>query len=209
MRSISLKLMASAAILVSFAASAHAAYVVTIKQDGANVVADGSGTIDLAALYSLGSGSYFSYLYPGAAQIITGPVSPTGVSYDAYGYPALIGPSSFGPGFTGFATSGGGDVVGIFAQNSEIIVPTGYVSGSPLSDSSTYAGRTLASLGLTRGSYEWTWGSGPTEDSFTVEVGVPEPSTWAMLLMGFAGLASRPLASLWRKRRNPLAPRLS
>jgi hypothetical protein len=47
MRSVSLKLMASAAILVSFAASAHAAYVVTIEQEGANVVAAGSGTLDL------------------------------------------------------------------------------------------------------------------------------------------------------------------
>jgi hypothetical protein len=103
------------------------------------------------------------------------------------------------------ASSGSGDFVGVREQVGGIDVPTGYVSGSPLSDSSTYAGQTFASLGLTPGSYTWTWGSGPTADSFTLDIGVvPEPSTWAMLLMGFAGLAS-----VWRKRRGPLAPRLS
>jgi PEP-CTERM motif len=160
-------------------------------------------------LYSLGSNSYFSYLYPAFRQLVIGPGLPTAVNYDVYGAPALIGPSNFGPGGSTFASSGGGDIVGIFAPIGSIIVPTGYVSGSPLSDSSTFAGQTFASLGVTPGSYKWTWGSGPTADGFTIEVGVPEPSTWAMLLIGFAGLATRPLASLWRKRRNPLAARLS
>jgi hypothetical protein len=65
------------------------------------------------------------------------------------------------------------------------------MSGDPLSDTSTYDNATFASLGATPGTYTWTWGSGAHADSFTLQIGaaaVPEPSTWAMMLLGFAGL---------------------
>ena len=68
-------------------------------------------------------------------------------------------------------------------------MPEGYVSGSALSDSSTYDFASLASLDVTPGVYTWTWGSGADADSFTLIAGnVPEPSTWAMMLLGLAGL---------------------
>jgi hypothetical protein len=68
-------------------------------------------------------------------------------------------------------------------------VPSGYVSGTSLSDTSTYDGATFASLGVTPGVYKWTWGSGTNADSFKLDiVAVPEPSTWIMMLAGFAGL---------------------
>ena len=68
-------------------------------------------------------------------------------------------------------------------------MPAGYVSGNPLSDTSTYDGQTFSSLGATPGRYEWTWGSGANQN-FTLVIGtvVPEPSTWAMMALGFAGL---------------------
>jgi PEP-CTERM motif len=75
-----------------------------------------------------------------------------------------------------------------------------YVSGSPLSETSTYLGATFASLGVTPGQYVYTWGSGDHADSFTINIGaspVPEPSTWAMMLIGFAGLG---YAALKHKR---------
>ena len=67
-----------------------------------------------------------------------------------------------------------------------------YVSGSALSDTSTYANQTFASLGATPGTDEWTWGTGAHADSFTLEVGpvaaVPEPASLSLLVMGLAGL---------------------
>ena len=69
-------------------------------------------------------------------------------------------------------------------------MPTGYVSGHPLSDTSTYSGQTLATIGATPGKFEWKWGTGPNQN-FTLVIGgspVPEPSTWAMMVLGFAVL---------------------
>jgi hypothetical protein len=67
-------------------------------------------------------------------------------------------------------------------QAPTLFVPTGYVSGTALSATDTYSGQTFVSLGLTPGTYTWTWGTGANADSFKVQIGpaataVPEPST--------------------------------
>jgi hypothetical protein len=86
------------------------------------------------------------------------------------------------------ANSGNGDAVALFytlVNTSFIFVPQGYASGSPLSDSATYNNQTFASLGVTPGTYEWTWGTGPNQN-FTLEIGavspVPEPPIGPVLL---------------------------
>jgi hypothetical protein len=70
----------------------------------------------------------------------------------------------------------------------------GYVSGASLGTSTaTWTGATITSLGLAPGAYMWSWGSGATADTFTLDIAagriaVPELATWAMMLLGFAGL---------------------
>lgn len=179
------------AVLAGYGLSAppaRAGYVVDLTLQGSNVVATGSGPIDLTSLIYQDSAQDRGALVPNSATIITGPLSP-----DDY-YTGLTGPTNFGSGYGGVASSNAGDIVGIgFGYLGTVYydllsVPKGYVSDSALSDTSTYSGQTFSSLGVTPGTYEWTWGSGANQN-FTLVVGeVPEPTTWSMMLVGFAGL---------------------
>jgi hypothetical protein len=75
-------------------------------------------------------------------------------------------------------------VVGIVGSTSPgaLFVPTGY-SGTLLSDSATYSGQTFASLGVTPGTYVWTWGTGVNQN-FTLIAAVPEAgSTFGLLFV--------------------------
>ena len=79
-----------------------------------------------------------------------------------------------------------------------LAVPEGYVSGAALSDSMTFDNATFASLGVTAGTYVWTWGTGLPNQNFTLIIGgfgVPDGGTTVSLL-GFALLG---LAALRRK----------
>jgi hypothetical protein len=53
----------------------------------------------------------------------------------------------------------------------------------------TYAGRTLASMGLTLGSCVYNWGDGQDADSFTISI-IPEPSHVLLVLLGLVPLLS-------------------
>jgi hypothetical protein len=185
---------AGAAVVIGLGLSvapARAAYVVDLREVGSDVVATGSGTIDLTDL-SLFQSSAFSVtaISPSFGAIVTGPAS--GGHLDVYS--GFSGPLNFGSGSQTSPSSGGGDLVGISGLITvrHLGVPAGYMSGSALSDTMTFDNTTFASLGATPGTYTWTWGSGAHADSFTLDIiaatVVPEPSTWAMMLVGFAGL---------------------
>ena len=189
-----------AAMLIGLSASARAAYVVDLTETGGNVVATGSGAIDLTGLESNVLTGGMAFLNPSLGAIRTGPPPFTPIEgYDAVN--GFTGPANFGSGGAIVASSGSGDPVSFFfgfsPSDNELDVPQGYVSNSALSDTSTYNGQTFSSLGATPGVYKWTWGTGANQN-FTLVIGeVPEPSTWAMMLLGFAGLG---LAG-WRHRR--------
>jgi hypothetical protein len=44
------------------------------------------------------------------------------------------------------------------------------VSGTQLKNTATYTGQTISSLGLTPGTYTWTWGTGAHADSFVLVI---------------------------------------
>ncbi|RYF47320.1 MAG: IPTL-CTERM sorting domain-containing protein [Comamonadaceae bacterium] len=101
-------------------------------------------------------------------------------------YNSAVGPASFGPGGFSAATTGVNDLVGVIGGNGQILVPQGYLSGTPLSSTATWNGATIAGLGLTPGTYTWTWAS----DTFRVIIGaaapasgIPTLSEWGLILM--------------------------
>ena len=176
---------------------ARAAYIVTFSQVGPDVVASGTGTIDLNGLTFVTSGTSVPQVAPTFATEATGTAGMLSEYSGASGCrdraQAARGPLSFGPGVITGATTGTGDLVGVQALTGGpgfVFVPMGYVSGAPLSDTATYTGQTLVTLGLTPGAYLYSFGSGAEADTFTVSVGggapVPEPASLALL--GTAGL---------------------
>jgi hypothetical protein len=184
----------SAVMLIGLSAPpAEAGYVVDLTQQGSNVVATGSGAIDLTGLSFTGRGAGSAQIEPADGVMLTG---LTGlVNSDVY---VGLTQVSFGSATITFANSGSGGFAGPFF--SELWVPGGYVSDSPLSSTATYDSQTFSSLGVTPGTHKWTWGDGANQN-FTLVIGeVPEPSTWAMMALGFAGLGLAGFRSAWRHR---------
>jgi PEP-CTERM motif len=174
---------AISALAALAAPSAQAKYVAIFQEIGANVEEVGGGTLDTTDLILDGATTNNPGLVPQTATF------HSGVFGEALEYRGISGPNNFGVGGFAAPNSSSGDAVGLLGEFTELIVPGHYNSGDPLSETSTYLNATFASLGMTQGTYVWTWGDGDHADTFTIQIGeVPEPSTWAMMLLGFAGL---------------------
>jgi hypothetical protein len=187
--------------------NARADVIVTFTQVGADVVATGSGSFDTAALTNdLTIPNVPAFTQSAYATLDIGSTE-TVLRYDDFSNFIPVGPTDFGTDPAALsASSGTGDNFGFgeFAQDPSpypglIVVPTGYISGSPLSGTATWDNQTFSSLGIVPGSYTWTWGSGPTADSFTIDVNsstTPEPGTLAL------SVAAAALLILGRRKRS-------
>jgi len=187
------------AILLSGVPVAQAGYIVTLKQVGSDVVATGSGAIDLGGLHFR-----FHGIAGGPPEIVPFDAIisflPNLANIDVYR--GLTGPTTFGLRRRDefLANTFSGDPVAISAATAslslgEIAVPLGYVSGTPLLSSMTFNNATIGSLGARPGIYNWTWGTRPNQN-FTLQIGtVPDSgSTVRLLLLGLTALlgVSRP-----------------
>jgi hypothetical protein len=163
---------------ISATTAANAAIVITVTEVGTDVRADGSGTADTtgATMYGSTSGS----------ATIRGSLGILRVGTGSYNIFAATGPSAFGSGSTVKGSAVLGSVIGVDGVTQTIMLSTGYISNSFISSTATFANQTLASLGLTPGSYVYSL----PNDTVTVNIGpvaaaVPETATWAMMITGF------------------------
>ena len=148
-------------------------FTITINEVGSNVVMTGSGTLNITDLTTVATNQGpmgGAGLGTSSATFILGSV---GSFFDEYSGFTTV-PSNFGSGGGASATSSTGDVMGVIWQGappSHLIVPTGYTSGTYITGSQTFNSQTFSSLGLTPGTYTYTWGTGPNADSINVVVG--------------------------------------
>lgn len=174
------------------ATNARAALIINVNEVGSDVVVTAAGTLNLTALSGNESEVTGGIIW--AAAIVGSVISvgsPSSIPVDEY--QLVSGPASFGTGAMFQADSGSGDLVAL-ATNGWIVVPAGYISGAPLSSTSTFEDESLDSLGLTTGSYVYSWGTGPTADTLTLNIGVasvPEPSYAGPLALLIGACAAR------------------
>ncbi|MGA0175813.1 MAG: PEP-CTERM sorting domain-containing protein [Chthoniobacterales bacterium] len=189
-KSLALGLVAAAALAAGNSAQADLSF--TMTETGSGVTLTGSGSFNFGGSLSTSGAGFGSIVRPDLAFFDTGPL----VTGHDYANDAIVsGPTSFGSGADTVATSGSGDTFGVRVQFlNDVYLPSGYTSGNALSGEAFWSGATLASLGVTPGTYNWNTSYGGVDDTITLNV-VPEPSSAA--LIGFAALGY----GLLRRRR--------
>jgi len=156
-------------------------FTVRVSEVGSDVVWSGSGSFNLSALSLASSGNNGSAFSALAGIWAIGPTTPCqrygGASLTGYSTTFgnnLVVPTPISSGSTFGVTSGG-------VSGRVVIVPSGYVSNTVISGTATYTGATIASMGLTPGTYTWAWGSGANSSSIVMTIEsssvTPTPTT--------------------------------
>src|SRR5262249_39298145 len=142
-----------------------------------NVVANGTGSLNLTDLTPGGSIPITpSILWPVRPEVELG-LAAQGQSYTGFSRPPDIGPG----GVTAASSESG---TAFELVHDVLWLASSYKSGDQFTSGGTWDNTTISGLGLTPGTYEWTWGSAAngTADDIKVVIpsettGVPEPST--------------------------------
>ena len=151
-------------------------FTINIYESGSDVVMTASGSLNINDLTfvnnsNLGGGG----IGINTATFIMGALG----SFDTYSGITTF-PSSFGTGSGAGSSSSSGDIIGVIVDMVPpyfLAVPSGYTSGSQISSIQTFNNQSFSSLGLTPGTYTYTWGSGANADAINVVVGGTPPVT--------------------------------
>lgn len=171
--------LAAAAALACGATTANAAVIINITQNTGGVTATTSGFLDTAGFTKVVTATLVPTVR-GTAFFFSG---ANGAGLDAYS--GFTGPTFGTTQMTG-ASSSSGAPFGFNLGNNRLFLPTAYVSGTAINSTANWQFLTLSGMGLTAGSYVYSIGT----ERVTLNIGqpvaaVPEPATWALMLLGF------------------------
>lgn len=183
------KIYLAALVVLLSPMAANADVVITVAEAGGDVVFDISGSLDLTGASSAGAGSVYGRGIIGGGNnwYVAG---GDGGAWESYALSAFDG--SFGTLLTYFSspTSIAGDRFFIWGNGGlvqQVGVAQGYVSGAAISSSFLFSGVTFANLGLIEGTYDYSIPNSLIRMNIG-RVSVPEPSTFALLGLGLAGI---------------------
>jgi hypothetical protein len=187
-------------------------YIVTIEQVGANVVATGSGEFDLTGLTAFASSpaSFDTGINPsngwnpsgslvylgGALYVVEYIGTPTTETSNFIGSGGNTVADDFSGPLVEFRDAG---YIALFLPNGSPSGVTWLPNDSVLLSSSTdiFYNTTIADLGITPGTYTWTWGPG-ADQSFTIQIVATTPPniTITQKLTNDTGFSHTDLTSL-------------
>lgn len=180
------RIFAALAALCFSVGSADAAVTWDFEETASGVFGTLSGSLDLTGATSYRTGPYSKALTPNYAVLSTGG--------DLSIFSGATGPKSFGTSNSKSPTVSG-SLFYLYGAQGQYGVSNSYVSGSALSGTMNFAGATLASLGLSEGSFVWTVPGDTITLNFRTATPVPLPASLPLLL------AALGTGALLRRRR--------
>jgi len=159
--------------------AATAPFSASFVESGSDVVLSFEGTLDLTGLnFSQTTNAVAGGVGPAQAAFGIGPSGT--IPVDAYTGGTFSYPSNFGTGGGSPIPTGSGDYFGVFTLDGpsgprSLIVPSGYTSSTYIAGTTTLSGQTFASLGLSAGTYNYSWGVGAGQ-SFVLTIGGVGPT---------------------------------
>ncbi len=174
-----------AASLMLVTVGSNAAVTITIQSSGGDVVATASGSLTLPSCISTASEPSFGITYWAASNDYSYTVGQGTATQCTINFATAQPLNSVAT--DQIASSSTGGPIGVNNAGGTILtVPQGYVSGSPVNSTSTWSGKTLASLNLVAGTYTFNFGT----DTITYIVGTPDTthsvptlSEWGMIIL--------------------------